>query len=104
MSIESTGRSAWERSRRAKPQTTGLEPLGVSAKEAQRLLGVGRNYFYTKVAPELDDYYEGRAHRFTTASIKARQARLLAENKGQQPKRGPGRPKKAQPQQAEAVT
>jgi excisionase family DNA binding protein len=72
-----------------------IEPLAVSPRQACLLLGVGTTRLYQLIgAGELVSYHEGRARRITTASIRARVARLAgAPDQTPQPRRR-GRPRK----------
>jgi len=73
--------------------------LAVSPREACRIMGVSLAYLY-RILPELEAYKEGRARRISLASIKRRQARLIAQASGKRPR---GRPRKVEPEaQAEA--
>ena len=64
---------------RSQKDTAELEPLVVSPAEAFRLMDVGntRGYQILK-AGELEFYHYGKSTKITMASIRARQARLLA--------------------------
>jgi excisionase family DNA binding protein len=69
---------------------TGLgddEPLVVSPKRAEVLLNIGHTTLYELLAAgELESYREGKGRKITMASIRARIARKLAEDKGDFPK------------------
>ena len=57
-----------------------LEPLGVKPKVACGLIPCGTTRLYELLASgELDSYLDGRSRIITTASIRRRQERLLAE-------------------------
>jgi len=58
---------------------SAAEPLAVSPAEAWLMMNVGptRGYEILK-AGELESYHDGRSLKITTASIRARMARLLA--------------------------
>jgi hypothetical protein len=64
---------------RSQKDTAELEPLVVGPAEAFRLMDVGntRGYQILK-AGELEYYHDGKSTKITMASIRARQARLLA--------------------------
>jgi excisionase family DNA binding protein len=65
---DSSGKSRWP---------CELEPLVVSPKIAQRLLGVGPTKLYELIqSGELESYLDGGSRRILYASIKARVARL----------------------------
>jgi hypothetical protein len=83
-----------------------VEPLAVPLGEAGRLGGHGRDKTYALIkAGELESYRDGGQRMVTMASIKARQARLIAAEGGsfkpaplrgqpdtRHPKRRTGRP------------
>jgi excisionase family DNA binding protein len=78
------------------PNAADLEPLVVTPREARRLLGVGNTYLYRLISTkELDSYTTGRARRIPLTSIRAYVARRLEASMGPRPKRGRGRPRKA---------
>jgi excisionase family DNA binding protein len=65
---------------RKKSAKNTVEPLVVSPREAQTLLGVGRSYLYGLLGKgSLDFYKEGFSTKITRASIDRHIAARLAE-------------------------
>jgi excisionase family DNA binding protein len=69
---------------RKKSAENTVEPLVVSPREAQALLGVKRSYLYTELLKkgELSFYKEGGLTRITVDSINRHIATRLAESSG----------------------
>jgi hypothetical protein len=74
----------------------------ITPLQACELLGISMAHLY-KHMNEFDTYLDGRSRKITLASIKRRQARLIAQASGKRPR---GRPRRAQapaqPQEASA--
>jgi len=66
-------------------------PFGLSARQICERGGFGPTYFWTKVAPELEAYKEGRHTKFTARSVAAREERLVAEGLARDRRRPRGR-------------
>jgi excisionase family DNA binding protein len=65
---------------RRRRRSAAIEPLVVSPAQACQMLGIGNTKLYQLIAAgELETYTDGRARKITTASIRARIARKLAE-------------------------
>ena len=66
-------------------QSTGLghdEPLVVSPARAKAMLDCGTTRLYELIAAgELQSFRDGKSRKITVASIKARVARMVAENR-----------------------
>lgn len=76
--------------------TASLEPLVVTPREACKLLGIGNTRLYRLLgAKEISSYHDGRARRIPLSAIRSYVARRIEASMGPRPKRGRGRPRKA---------
>jgi hypothetical protein len=84
MSIHSTGTSNWEGALVVKPKTA-WKMLACSNTRGYELLAAG----------EITSFLDGRSRKILVSSIRAYVARRLEASMGPRPKRGRGRPRKA---------
>src|SRR5262245_59865605 len=56
-------------------------PFGLSATQACKRGGFGLTYFWSRVAPTLECFREGKSTKFTLRSIIAREERLIEEER-----------------------